>query len=242
MMIITWKNAVKLALEHYSKQHKTIQINRHHFISSELDGIVKLTQSTGLTPSQTLSRVLQELRDEGYLFFSSSGVYVLNVVKFDVVEEDFAEDILENALMHGNLILGDVVTSTELAQVRLRNGVAALRNATLINYGEKCALCDITDKSLLVTSHIARWSDLAEARGNLGNTICFCSLHDKLFESGYFMLTDELETLFRPNLNSKVLDVWKNECTWQFSLPKFSRPNIEFLSMHRERVKKFYAN
>jgi hypothetical protein len=241
-MILTWKNAVITALECYSKQHQTIQVNRNHFISSELDAIVKLTRSVGMTPSQTLSRILQELRDEGYLFFSSSGVYVLNTVKFDATKEDFTEDVLENAVIKGNLVLSDVVTSSELAQVRLRKGVAALRNATLHNYSEKCALCDITDTSLLVTSHIARWADLTEARGKLDNTICFCSLHDKLFELGYFIITDRLETVFRQGLKSKVIETWKNECTWKFSAPKISSPNVEFLRMHRERVKQFYAH
>ena len=103
-------------------------------------------------------------------------------------------------------------------------------------------MCDVVDKSLLVTSHIARWSDVEEARGKLDNVICFCTLHDKLFEHGYFVLNDQLETVFRSNLNSRAIEIWKNECTWKFSTPTISSPNIEFLRMHRERVKRYYAN
>jgi len=50
----------------------------------------------------------------------------------------------------------------------------ALRKKTLANYRESCALCDVNDKGLLVSSHIARWADQPEARGLLSNTICLC--------------------------------------------------------------------
>jgi hypothetical protein len=40
-------------------------ISRKHFIEQELPQIISSTGSEGLTPQQTLSRVLQELRDDG---------------------------------------------------------------------------------------------------------------------------------------------------------------------------------
>jgi len=238
---ITWKRAVLDALQKYSEANNTAQISREKFIDSELSSIVANTNSIGKTPSQTLSRVLQELRDEGQLFFSSNGLYLLNTSKFDAADEDFAQDSLENAISLGNLTFKNINTSSKVVQRRQRVGVAALRDATLKNYSFRCALCDIADKSLLVTSHIARWADFESARGRLDNTICFCNLHDKLFENGYFVLTDDLKPLFRLDLNSRVLETWKNKCTFEFALPIKNQPNIDFLKMHRERVNNFYG-
>lgn len=79
------------------------------------------------TPSQTLSRVLQELRDEGFLFFSKSGLYTLNQVPISAASEDFPDDVLENAVENGLLELSDVETSNDVAVGRVRRGMGALR-------------------------------------------------------------------------------------------------------------------
>ena len=74
---MNWKEAVKISLENYSLRHGTILIDRRKFLGEEQQRIVNLSNSNGKTPSQTISRVLQELRDQGLLFFSSAGRYVL---------------------------------------------------------------------------------------------------------------------------------------------------------------------
>jgi hypothetical protein len=70
---LNWKTAVREALGRYSERHTTVQIDRAIFLDEEQLNIVNATESSGKTPGQTISRVLQELRDEGVLFFSSSG-------------------------------------------------------------------------------------------------------------------------------------------------------------------------
>jgi len=42
----------------------------------------------------------------------------------------------------------------------------------------------------LVASHIARWADNSEKRGDTSNGLCLCPIHDKAFELGYFSLDD----------------------------------------------------
>lgn len=235
-MKTNWHEAVIASLGRFSTRHKTIQIERTAFLAEELDLIVQQTGSSGKTPSQTVSRVLQELRDEGILFFSKTGIYTLNRVEVDVSMEDFPEDVLEHAAETGNLRIGDVPVADELKQTRVRKGVNALRATTLKHYRNCCALCDVSDVRLLVTSHIARWSDRPEARGKLSNVICYCSLHDKLFEHGYFSLLDTYEIRWRPDINSIALGIWRNECTKEFSKPLIHPPAHEFLKEHRERV------
>ena len=67
IMTATWKSAVLSALQRYSRRHGSLQIERGAFLSEELPAMIAQTTSAGRTPAQTVSRVLQELRDEGRL-------------------------------------------------------------------------------------------------------------------------------------------------------------------------------
>ncbi len=236
-MAMTWNEAVKAALMRYSRHNKTAVINRQSFLHQELKNIINDTSSLGRTPSQTTSRVLQELRDEGYLFFSNiSGEYILNQVAINASSESLPDDFLDNAIDKGPLLLDDVSTSTDSQTKLIRKGMGALRRRTLINYQNCCALCEIDDERLLVTSHIARWSDNPAARGLLTNTICFCTLHDKLFENGYFALSENTNVIWKFAPLSHPITIWKTHCTSIFKLPQFKRPEPKYLTEHRIRV------
>lgn len=74
----TWKVAVLEALIRYRLKNNTKIIARRDLIETELPNIVQATGSTGITPEQTLSRVLQELRDDGFVaFVDDQGTYEL---------------------------------------------------------------------------------------------------------------------------------------------------------------------
>lgn len=52
---------------------------RQRLITEELESIIQDTNSKGRTLDQTLSRVLQDLRDEGFLtFMDNEGLFRLN--------------------------------------------------------------------------------------------------------------------------------------------------------------------
>lgn len=233
---VPWKAAVVSALERYSRRHRSLQVERSAFLAEELPSMVAETTSAGRTPAQTVSRVLQELRDEGRLFFSSAGVYVISGATINAVQEDFPSDVLDHAAEAGTLVLSDVQTFDFIGQTRLRRGMDAVRRATLLNYRGSCALCDIADARLLVTSHIARWSDRPAARGHLANTICLCRMHDPLFELGYFALSDELEVIWRSAISCSAIRNWADRCTGSFRLPVQHAPAPAHLHEHRSRV------
>ncbi|MDO9011177.1 MAG: hypothetical protein Q7U78_05120 [Gallionella sp.] len=235
-MSFTWHQAVKFALERYAARNSTIRIERDVFLAQELSNITRDTGSTGKTPGQTVSRVLQELRDEKYLFFSDVGIYTLNQVPVSAADEDLPDDVLENAVEEGLLVLTDVETSSDVSLLRVRRGMNALRKQTLANYRNSCALCDVNDKGLLVSSHIARWADHPEARGLLSNTICLCTLHDKLFENGYFAMDDSLNLIWKAPQPIRAIEIWRQQCTSPFKLPHSARPATKFISEHRIRV------
>jgi hypothetical protein len=70
----TWREVVILVLQFVPLN---VEFNRQWLLRRRLKRIVQLTGSAGKTPDQTLSRVLQGIRDEGYLKFKGDGVYVL---------------------------------------------------------------------------------------------------------------------------------------------------------------------
>lgn len=233
-MPVTWIEATKTALQAFSKNNNTIVINRQTFINQALGGIVQSTASIGQTPTQTLSRVLQELRDEGFVFFShTAGEYTLNQA-VSASHEDLPEDVLDNAILRNELLFEDVDTASVVSMQRVRKGTAQMRKLTLQNYQSHCALCDISDTKLLVTSHIVPWALDALARGRLDNVICLCTLHDKLFEVGYFSLNDNYDVMWRTALNAQSLITWKIQCTSTFTTPQTKTPSLEFIARHRK--------
>jgi hypothetical protein len=65
----TWQTAVRNAIERLVENTSNRRFSRQSLIEWELDKIVEEVNSAGITPSQTLSRVLQELRDNNEIVF-----------------------------------------------------------------------------------------------------------------------------------------------------------------------------
>ncbi len=75
---MTWQESVLSAVRRMTKNSDSRVFTRQQLIDSELTRIVREVRSTGETPDQTLSRVLQKLRDEGVIEFVSDDVYRLS--------------------------------------------------------------------------------------------------------------------------------------------------------------------
>jgi hypothetical protein len=182
-----------------------------------------------------MSRVLQELRDEGILYFTGSGKYFLLDTPVQADSEDLPEDAIDQAIREKKLILDDVPTSDMQAVSRRRVGQARVRQLTLQNYDHQCGLCDVRDERILVASHIARWADEPNARGNLSNVICLCQLHDPLFEAGYLAISDNWRVLKKRDVRGEVI-VAVMRLTQELRMPAAYPPAPEFLKKHRIRT------
>jgi len=230
-----WRDAVLGALRRFSRRHHTRKIPRGELLAEERDRIVRETRTQGATPDQTVSRVLQELRDDGIVEFLGRGTYLLMDSPIDAKDEDLPERALDAAARRNKLRLGNVATSDEKGTARLRRGQARVRALTLDNYGGLCAFCDVTDERLLIASHICRWADCPEHRGNLANVICLCRFHDALFEAGYLSLSDDLAVLRKGSVTSRT--VRSNlKTAGKFRRPSSFPPDPRFLRMHRRRT------
>lgn len=118
-----------------------------------------------------------------------------------------------------------------LRTIKTRQGQYKLRKALLQNYSSKCALCNISNPKLLITSHIKTWSaSTAEERVNPANGILLCNLHDGLFEHGFISLTDNYEVIYSPNFDFEGQGLTKD---LKFTTPVSDPPLSTFLNAHR---------
>ena len=100
----------------------------------------------------------------------------------------------------GYVEIVSVETGTQIATVLSRRGQAKFAEKIKELYCNKCCFpgCSVTDQRFLVASHIARWTDNEELRGELGNGLCFCLLHDKAFERGIFTIDNQFRVFVNP--------------------------------------------
>jgi len=223
------------AIQRLSKGSKPAVVTRKELIAQELPTIVMETQSAGGTPHQTLSRELQQLRDEGLVEFFGRGRYrltkpIVNLETFVGTQRE-----LDSAIKEGRLRIGKIETGTELALQRRRRGQERLRILALDNYRKKCAVCDFEDAAILWTSHIVPWAESEDGRGDLTNVLILCRPHDSLFEFGYWSLDDELTVLRHP----QKVKPWVVQAllpdTISFCRPRSYAPACGYLRFHRTR-------
>lgn len=73
-----WSEVVEGAVRQHVASTGSAEFTRQDFMDSKLDWIISETGSQGQTPHQTLSRELQQLRDQGVLeFIDDRGAYRL---------------------------------------------------------------------------------------------------------------------------------------------------------------------
>lgn len=126
------------------------------------------------------------------------------------------------------------ITNTEISrQTKIRIYQSELRKAILENYNHECALCGINKDDLLFCSHIKPWAIDQENRLNPRNAICFCALHDNLFDRGYFSFDSEYKIIFSKKADSFIKSLFKD---LKFKTPSKHQPNTAFLDYHFKEI------
>lgn len=74
---MTWEESAYGSIIELCKAKATNRFSRQQLIDNYLDRICEETGTIGRTPDQTLSRVLQQLRDRGLVAFLEPGQYEL---------------------------------------------------------------------------------------------------------------------------------------------------------------------
>jgi hypothetical protein len=87
-------------------------------------------------------------------------------------------------------MLREVGTGEQLRALMVRIGQDEFSDRVRESYGMKCCFpdCDVAERGFLRGSHIARWADVPELRGQVSNGLCLCLMHDQAFERGLFTI------------------------------------------------------
>lgn len=231
----TWRDAVIDGIRRLTRSKDSYVFSRQELINQQLEQINKEIQSKGETPSQTLSRIMQELRDDGIVeFIDDHGNYAFLMDNIEIEREDLPNNIIDRAIQKQKLKFGEIATGESQIRSRQRIGQERLRYWTLINYQTQCALCDLSEPQLLIASHLARWADCPEGRGDLKNIICLCRWHDPLLEYGLISFSDSYEIL-KKNPKSNMLKKILYE-TNALRQPIEMALSPEYLALHRKRT------
>jgi len=144
--------------------------------------------------------------------------------------EDFAEFHLENEISEEEKKSDNGKGILRLIKTRVVQ--SKLRNRLLSTYQGKCALCEITEKSLLITSHIKPWSKCSPSeKVDLANAILLCKLHDGMFDKGLISFGDDYQILFKDKNNLERQGI-STDIKFRELIKK--SPQIEYLSFHRK--------
>ena len=122
------------------------------------------------------------------------------------------------------------------AVVRVRVNQAFFRKRILSAYEFRCCVSGITNRELLVASHIVPWSQDPANRLNARNGLCLNALHDRAFDRGLMWIDDELNVRFGARLQDgrmRGLDWLLAFNGKPLDLPKHFRPDPELLARHR---------
>ena len=124
---MTWREATINALTRMSVRHHKNFFTRTQIIKEELHKISQDVATAGRTPPQTLSRVLQELRKEGFLEFDGHGGYTLLTSTSEPVTSDIPHEYTssDRAPTTVHRIVRDVGIVGELKRL----------------YGYRCQMC-----------------------------------------------------------------------------------------------------
>lgn len=126
------------------------------------------------------------------------------------------------------------------AIVSMRVNQEFFRNTLLVNYDSRCCLTGLSNKALLVASHIKPWivSDPKTERLAPYNGLLLNALHDKAFDRGLITITKDLKIVVSGVVGHETPE---DEYLWRYNgepitLPKRFAPRAEFIEYHNDMV------
>jgi predicted HNH restriction endonuclease len=180
-----WKNAVLEAVVNLTDKLNSPHFTRQQLLENGLEKLLENTQTVGATPSQTLSRELQQLRDRNILQFGKRGHYTF------VLEPDLknSEDLTLLEL-EGN---AEEVGYTSVMVRRPRRDTALVLSLKKI-YEYRCQFCNIRlelPRFYAEAHHVKPLGNPHSGPDNLANLLVVCPNHHALLDYGGIRIESE---------------------------------------------------
>lgn len=136
-------------------------------------------------------------------------------------------------------VLFDCSGEERIAETRQRRGQGLFREAVLSAYQGRCCVTGISEKKLLIASHIRPWAVDQANRLNPHNGLCLSALIDRAFDQGLVTLSADFRLVISSKLDSQRDNTHAKEAFWaqegkRISLPDKFPPRNDFLQWHRE--------
>ena len=123
-------------------------------------------------------------------------------------------------------------------EINVRIKQSKFRQRVLANFNNSCCISNLKEQSLLIASHIIPWADKKETRLDPTNGLSLSVLYDKLFDKGFFTISDQLEIVTisdHTNLSKPLIDILNEINGKQISIP-IREIKKDFLEYHRTKI------
>lgn len=146
-------------------------------------------------------------------------------------QPDFDE--LEKKFVLNAEKLIDLSETEKMALVKSRIGQSKFKEKLMEKYGEKCAICSMKYKELLVASHVKEWSESApQERMDTENGLLLCTVHDSVFDKHLISFDEQGKMIISPKLEQKEREVF--HLTGDYSIIMSAKMK-EYMKYHRKK-------
>jgi putative restriction endonuclease len=221
-----WRDVVRRELHRYREQTGYDVVERQELLEQALP-LLEREFPDAKTPDQTLSRVLQELRDRDELeFLDYGGTYRIGDLAYEPTgstEPEVSDHEYE--------------ARTYETTVKARSMPAAFRDAVLSWYEMRCPVSGVDHAGLLDVAHVLSWSDHPDIRTDPGNVLPLDKTHHEAFDRGLFTIDDSSRLQVKPGFSTES-DLLRESLVdrdgQQLTLPSSRRPAPAYLRSHNE--------
>lgn len=143
------------------------------------------------------------------------------------VEEKLEMDTIDSLVPKG--------TPNTVAEriVKTRVGQGLFKQKLLLE-SQECCICGLTEKSLLIASHIKPWKDCtSNERLDKHNGLLLCPAHDALFDKGYITFNNNGKVVISSRLDETAKRLMNMDSS---SKIKLSNNNKKYMAFHRSKI------
>ena len=125
--------------------------------------------------------------------------------------------------------------------INIRNGAIqrVFRDNLIIEFNQKCALCGINQKGLLISSHILPYSKckIKEDMINHNNGLLLCPNHDALFDKKLISFDSDGNIIISPEIDEVLYSDLNINKNMKLDKRYLNDERIKFLELHRNIMK-----
>lgn len=159
---------------------------------------------------------------------------------FQPISEESIKELAEIEKMYTNDNVDNKDSYIETV-INIRNGAIqrVFRDNLIIEFNQKCALCNINQKGLLVSSHILPYSKckFKEDMINHNNGLLLCPNHDALFDKGLISFDSSGNIIISSEIDEMLYSDLNINNNMKLDKKYLNDERIKFLAIHRNIMK-----